>query len=369
MRILVVHPRMSIKGGGERVAIHTMLASLGRGDDVTLLSEEFDVKDFEDFFGCVGLLNRISRLTYPPFKPILGRGLLLYQRLYYYQHEFRRVLPGRSRFDLVLGTQDVGYTPSINASILQYCYFPEYFSHLHSNPSSPLWKIYYQPARFFYRNRANLIHQFLSTSDYTRSFVKKIWGRDSTTLYPPCPIDLYGSLQAQKENLVVTVGRIVPDKRMHLLVEIARRLPMFRFVIVGSVDPKGDAYFNSLKKNAPANVSIVLSPLRRVRDILAKAKVYVHCMENEHFGITLVEAMAAGCVPVVHDSGGPKEIVTSNVGYRWRTLQEATDQVSSLMNNEESRERFSKASSERALQFSAEAFEASISSIMRAYEQ
>jgi len=82
MRILVVHPRMSIMGGGERVAIHSMLAGMNMGHEVTLLSEEFDVQRFEDFFGCYGLFEKVRQLSYPEFKPLVRSWALLYQRLY-----------------------------------------------------------------------------------------------------------------------------------------------------------------------------------------------------------------------------------------------------------------------------------------------
>jgi len=354
-------------GGGERVAIHSMLAAVGKGHEVTLLSEEFDTNKFEDFFGCDGLFEKVGRISYPEFKPSLGSSGMLYRRLFYYQKEFRRVLSHEKPFDLVLGTQDVGYVPSVDSPVIQYCYFPEYFRHLEFKPHSPIWRLYYLPARAFYRERSKRIAEFLAVSDYTSEFVRKVWGRGSKTLYPPCPVELYKSWNGSKEDLAITVGRIVPEKRMHLLSHIATKLPGVRFVIVGSVASKTDGYYKSLERNAPSNLSIVLSPLRKAREIVSKAKIYVHCARSEHFGITIVEAMAAGCVPVVHNSGGPREIVTDEVGFRWENTEEAVQQMRKLIKEPELQTRLSKESAKRSLIFSNEAFEAALIDDLKKY--
>src|SRR5205814_986819 len=83
----------------------------------------------------------------------------------------------------------------------------------------------------------------------TRGFVRQRWHRDSTTLYPPCPIDLYRDLNGPKEDLVITIGRISPEKRMDAFLEIARKLPNLRFVIIGSVAPDHGPYFQQLQQH------------------------------------------------------------------------------------------------------------------------
>src|SRR6266705_470460 len=246
MKIAVVHPRMSVLGGAERVAIHSIRAGLRAGHRVSLISEQFDPSRVEQFFACEGLFSKVELLTYPMFRPRLVGSLILYRQLYYHHRRMREVLSKQS--------------------------------------------------------------------NYTRDSVKKVWQVDSTTLYPPCPVDLYESREQAKEDLVVTVARIVPEKRMEVFLEIARQMPSVKFVIVGRIQPGMENYHDLLRKSAPNNASLIDVPLREAGDLLARAKVYVHCARNEQFGITIVEAMAAGCVPVVHDSGGPKEIVTPKVG-------------------------------------------------------
>src|SRR6267143_1101710 len=369
MKILLVHPRLSVKGVGEKVAIHSILAATKAGHEVSLLSEEFDEASFEDFYGCPGLFDKVDRFYYPAFRPILGPRVLLYQRLIYHWRWIRKTI-SRDSFDIVLSTQDIGYVPSIRAPAIQYCYFPEYFSHLQTS-SSPVWRLYYSPASAYYRNRVRRVGLLLSVSDFTREFVAKKWERDSKTVYPPCPVDAFSEFSnvQSRENLVVTIGRIVPEKRFHLFVELARIVPRTRFVAIGSLSDGTTAYYDRLKRSAPENVSFVLSPLRKVRDILGRAMAYVHCAENEHFGITIVEAMAAGCVPIVHDSGGPKELVTSDVGFRWRDLRTAADCISKLSHNDELRQRLSVAAAARAKRFSPEMFESKMLKLFEYYER
>src|SRR2546428_11266158 len=243
MKVLLVHPRLGVKGGGERVAIHSILAATKAGHEVTLITEEFDEASFEDFYGCEELFEKVNRSYYPPFKPVLGPRVLLYQRLAY--HRFRiRGLVSRNSFDIVLSTQDIGYVPSTRAPIMQYCYLPEYFSHLQSS-TSPIWRLYYRPASAYYRNRVRRVRVFLSVSDFTREFVQRTWRRDSLTVYPPCPVEVYSQLDRMqpRENLVVTVGRIVPEKRFHLFVELARMVPTTRFVATGRLPNRPSAHF------------------------------------------------------------------------------------------------------------------------------
>src|SRR6267143_992392 len=366
MKILLVHPRLSVKGGGERVAIHSILAATKAGHEVSLLSEEFDEASFEDFYGCPGIFDKVNRSYYPAFKPVLGPRFLLYQRLLYHWLRIKKAV-SQDSFDIVLSTQDIGYVPSTRAHVVQYCYFPEYFSHLQTGSASPVWRLYYRPASAYYRDRVRRVRILLSVSDFTRGFVEKKWERDSRTVYPPCPVEAFSELSKvqPRENLVVTVGRIVPEKRFHLFVELARIVPKTRFVAIGSLSDDASTYFERLKRTAPENISFVLSPLRKVKDLLGRAMAYVHCAENEHFGITIVEAMAAGCVPIVHDSGGPREIVTSDVGFRWNNLLTAAGQLKMLTENDHYRRELSGAASIRARKFRPEVFESEITKILR----
>ena len=174
MKILVVHPRLSIMGGGERVAIHSITEALREGHEVYLATEQFNVNGFEDFFGVTGLFENVRIFTYRPFRPILHRAVL-YQRLMYNQVHLQRIVSRYPRFDLILNTAEVANQPTTKSMSVQYCYFPEYFSHMDSAGSQSLWNLYYWPAKAFYRSRVNKIDRLLAVSDFTRDIVKKTW--------------------------------------------------------------------------------------------------------------------------------------------------------------------------------------------------
>ena len=353
-------------GGGERVAVHSIKAAVDRGDAVTLVSESFDVELFEEFFGCNGLFNQVQMVTYPEFRVRLNK-LTLYRRLLYHQLRQKRALRGCEDFDLLLSTQDIGYVPDVEVPAVQYCQFPEYYSHLESNPFSPWWRLYYSPARRFYRRKINRVETILCNSKYTQGFIKRVWSRDALNIYPPCPTEGYDQASS-RENLVVSVGRLVPEKRFEDFLAMARQLPMLQFAIIGNIDKEKISYYNRMSLEKPANLEVLVAPpYKTLRKVLSHSKVYVHCMKNEHFGIAMVEAMAAGCVPVVHDSGGPREIVTHDVGYRWRELSEAIEQISTLMKDEGLRLKLSAAARERAKLFSPEVFESKLSSVLDQY--
>lgn len=366
MKILFVHPRLSVMGGGERVAIHSIKEALREGHEVYLACEKFDVEAFEDFFGVEGLFKDVTILNFPPFKPSVRR-MVLYQRLIYYQRQMGKILSENRNFDFVFNSAEIANHPVARTPSGMYCYFPEYFSHLESNGFHGLWQAYYLPVRSFYRFKAQRIEQLLSVSNFTRDYVKQLWGREARTLYPPCPIEQYRNLNGSKENLVITIGRVSPEKRMELFLEIARGLPAINFAIIGSVPADKQLYFHELQMSAPANVSFVISPLRKAKDLLRRAKVYVHCARNEHFGITIVEAMAAGCIPVVHNSGGPREIVDDGVGFRWNSLHDAATNISQVIENESERRLLSASSARRSEKYRPEIFEQGFSRVLELY--
>jgi glycosyltransferase involved in cell wall biosynthesis len=114
-----------------------------------------------------------------------------------------------------------------------------------------------------------------------------------------------------KEDLVVTVGVItkdtIPLKGFRTFVESAAKLPDVRFMVVGN---SPDGAVAQLKATSPGNVEFTgFVSNQRIAEIYGRAKVYCQLSMYESFGVSLVESMSCGCVPVVASSGALPEVV------------------------------------------------------------
>jgi glycosyltransferase involved in cell wall biosynthesis len=93
-----------------------------------------------------------------------------------------------------------------------------------------------------------------------------------------------------------------------------------------------------------------------IADVLKRAKVFLHTRRGEHFGISTVEAMGYGCLPIVHDSGGARETVPIDE-LRFQSSMEAVRKIQGLLVEYSVRKRrYSKLLRKNAKQFGASAF-------------
>ncbi len=124
-------------------------------------------------------------------------------------------------------------------------------------------------------------------------------------------------------NTVISLGRFSPDKRQLEQIELAKLCPEFQFNLVGFVNNK--AYFDRCKHAAEQTSNVVLHPnceAQKRNELLQAAGIFLHSLRNEPFGITTAQALAEGCLPLVHNSGGQKEVVALN-NHRYENLEEA----------------------------------------------
>lgn len=130
-------------------------------------------------------------------------------------------------------------------------------------------------------------------------------------VYPPVDPARFDPSKARAER-VVSLGRFQPYKRQLEQLEIARSLPDVGFSLVGFVTSQ--RYFERCERyrstHSVTNAELLASaPFERTRELLQTSRYFLHSVVNEPFGLTTLEAVLAGCVPVVHDSGGQREIV------------------------------------------------------------
>lgn len=144
---------------------------------------------------------------------------------------------------------------------------------------------------------------FLTNSAYIGRRVRKVYGRESTVLPPPVDIDSF-SCRSEKDGYYLVAARMVPYKRMPLVVEAFSRTPERRLIVIGEGPD-----LKRCQRLATANIELLgHQPLAKLRDYMQQAKAFVIAAE-EDFGITVVEAQACGTPVIAFGHGGVSEIV------------------------------------------------------------
>ncbi|MCW2777498.1 MAG: glycosyl transferase group 1 [Frankiales bacterium] len=220
----------------------------------------------------------------------------------------------------------------------------------------------------------------MANSEYTRGYVERFWSTQAEVLFPPIQVQRLHPA-AEREKAVITVGRFFGPglghaKRQKEMVEFfaaasrAGRLPGWRMHVVGGMEDSQRGYVDEVRAaGAGAPVEVVTNaPRTQVEQLLSTSSVFWSATgygedeasapwASEHFGMTTVESMAGGCVPVVIDRAGQKEIVREGVdGYRWETPEQLVARTVEVAQDEALRARLAASATERAQQFSEDAF-------------
>jgi glycosyltransferase involved in cell wall biosynthesis len=200
-------------------------------------------------------------------------------------------------------------------------------------------------------------------------------GDDDTIVIPP-PADTERGEPGPKDQTIVAVGRFFPstdsnNKKHPLMIDAFKRLGAdgWTFHLAGGAFDRADVhrYLEELREQA-AGAAIELHPNASVEELDALyrgAALFWHAAgygetdpeKLEHFGITTVEAMAYGCVPVVPALGGQLEIVTDGVdGRLWHTPDELVSMTRELVDDPDERARLAAAAVPSAQRFSKSEF-------------
>ena len=174
---------------------------------------------------------------------------------------------------------------------------------------------------------------FLPCSKYSAEILRETFPSKDIqiyVLYPPVRTKFFNPTESNfdnpRDNVSITVSRISREKRLDAIPHIAKLTDKnISFVIAGGCE-SGETLHSLLKEIKKLKVTDrvkVLTNISRdqLRTLLWKSKVYLHTMKNELFGITIAEGMSSGCIPVVHDSGAPREFVPGHL--RYRSIEEA----------------------------------------------
>jgi glycosyltransferase involved in cell wall biosynthesis len=337
-KALVVHHRWGY-GGGVTVFYYTVKALADAGFDVTIST--VDPPDPRSYLDVVGE-PLPSSVKFVRALNVDVRMLTIYKALMSWRYAYK------GSFDVVVVTHGYPYIlgDNVRAPVVYYMHFPAVLiadrlwnpevvkyelrgpsgSGFKSFVASIPWWLYFQPYRLLagrlYRRLVESISRILVNSTYTlKAFkysllryadleledIEELLSR-TRILHPPLPrtwelLKLRGNLRLP---CVASIGRFSSEKRYDLVLEVARLMPEVTFIVAGGVYGRASrAYYQWVKSRAPGNVVVKANIPAHVKNlILSKCTVYLHTMVGEHFGISPLEALAAGMTPVVPEKSG-----------------------------------------------------------------
>lgn len=152
---------------------------------------------------------------------------------------------------------------------------------------------------------ANGVDYFLSNSNFIGRRIWKVYRRESKTIYPPVDVSAF-TLHSEKDDFYLTASRMVPYKKIDLIVESFSQMPDKKLVVIGDGPD-----FEKVKAKAGGNVQLLgYQSFEVLKDYMQRAKAFVFAAE-EDFGITPVEAQACGTPIIAFGKGGALETVIS----------------------------------------------------------
>jgi glycosyltransferase involved in cell wall biosynthesis len=332
-KIGVFCPTLNVYGGGEYVAVAMANALAQQNHQVTMFcARPVDSAAVKNFFG-ENLNPKIQTVTQPTnFKPwgIMG----------FYQNVAHSYI-AKSKCSLFVDAFSNCVFPWSQVSYIHYPFLNrEFYTKKFPYLKSPhLLQVGALPHVMVEKNLANYQGKLiLANSQYTAKEIRKYQNKPVQVLYPPFSawISQIGKTAAKnpQENLVVTTSRLEPNKLLERIPQIAAQTDRdINFAVIGRLNSKETlSHLQHLTNKMGLGSRVKFYPdasAEQKIDLLKRAKVYLHTMVGEHFGISIVEAMALGCIPIVHNSGGMVEIAPQK--YRYETTAQAAQKINDAM--------------------------------------
>lgn len=386
MKLIGIYdPYLATFGGGENY-ISVLAEALSERFTVEIISPQFvDLGEMEQRFGV--RLTGIKYLHKPQFDVARNEEILEGFTLLGFLRRLVQIsrvsAKETSKYDLFLNLTN--YYPCYSkakksVSIAQFpfdqtdCNIGE-FDSIIKKGSFIICKI----AQRFYRSRNLDSYQlFVCYSKFVSKWLRSRWGRSARVLNPP--IDAKTIKPGDKSNIILSVGRFFPgfhNKKHQEMIDMFKELvdnglQAWEYHLAGSLADRAvdQEYYASLMSSVRGYPIFLHPNMERdgLTGLLASSSIFWHATgldedeeadpeKMEHFGMSTVEAMAAGSVPVVIDKGGQKEIVTNGIdGYLWLTRDECMTRTLELAADKDLRHRIGERARLRSQDFDRDVF-------------
>lgn len=350
MKAVVLHHNLNKPGGEASLAIHTIESLHDIGYKIDLVTvQKPDFETIAKIYGRTPPIENVRCLL--PFKV---NYFGIYQRLL-------MAAPKPTYFDnahIVINTNgdSLPYKVPSNTICMLYVHFPVSLLSSQNNKynRSQLWKAYFRPYRSIASaltrralTRSNIV---IANSLFTKKALVKAYPEiEADVLYPPVDVERFTTAYNSKSKgrRVLVISRFSPEKQISKILKLAKILDDdIDFQVVGSLAPANWPYYNTLNKRIKdqgLQHKVRLIPNATNEELIeamSSCKTYFHTMEGEHFGVSIIEAMAAGLTPIVPSYGGCSEIISTQ--YQYNTVEDGAKKISTAIhrNSNNTREYF-----------------------------
>lgn len=305
MKIAIIHDWLVVYAGAERV-----------------LEQMLNVFPDADLYSVVDFLDDNNK-TFIKNKPVKTTFV---QELPFAKKKYRQYLPlmpmaieqfDLSRYDIVISSSHavakgvitgpdqlhicMCYSPIRYAWDLQHQYLKE--AGLDKGLKGGVAKYILHYIRQWDYRTANGVDSFIAISKFIERRIWKVYRRQSSVIYPPVDVSAF-PLNYNKEEFYFTASRMVPYKKIDLIVEAFSQMPDKQLIVIGD----GPDY-NKIAEKSGSNVRLLgYQPYSVLKDHLQRAKAFVFAAE-EDFGIAPLEAQACGTPVIAYGKGGAMETI------------------------------------------------------------
>lgn len=328
---MVVHPYLDIYGGGERVCHNVIKTLVAHGQNVELLTFDFDAHRYKEIVGeefpkTVVIHSLGKRIEVEPPFTIYKRRRNFVNLLKKYRANLE--------YDYLFSTQSSAPFEPVFLNKAKknvaYVHFPEIeYDYDRGNLKR---KVYLWLFKKWVEQGISKLDLVFCNSIYTKEMIERYWKprnvKNPIVAYPPVNLNNFWSDKplSERKKRVVYVARFIPIKRHEILKKLAVDLPSYEFQSIGGLIGAEKNWFAKFSEILPQNYTLKTNlPSAELIMALQNSRVYVHLMEGEHFGIAPVEALASGCVTIVHDSGGMREFIPEE--FRWTSYDDLKERI------------------------------------------
>lgn len=349
--MILIHPSLNRLGGAERVCIRMIEALRSVGHDVTLYTIERTLWErIETNWGTISKPREVwclkdQRYTHLSFLrwPLF---LLLYLRLLIKAAKKRGYISLNNYGEVLPIFSDISYIHSIPLS---------------SSEGNPLAIPFWFTIKPLYVALLRTLSSFsspllLTNSLYNKRKISHYTLSHLIVLYPP--VDCMERISTPKTNSILTASRYSASKRLEIIPTIAKHVTsvcVFNICLIG-----GDNADIRLLRGPSINI-VRNPPAKRLNHLRQSSMIYLSTQPTEALGLSILEAMTAGCIPVVPKDGGPWVDILDKkqgeVGFAYENPVEAAEQIDAILRNPPLAEKIAKSAEKFTARYPSHSFD------------